>query len=149
MNTDDLRDDDGDPDADAIIAEFWPYDGPHTTWKVRRALYAAAELIRYANNATQDGPRNGPTLGASVGSVSALVYRLDQLLGQLANAAERVAADPTLYDDQAPREQGGATAREMAHDLDAARRGLLGLRPTLDRAGHLGSRLGHRSEGEA
>lgn len=151
MNTDDLRDEDGDPRVDDIVEEFWSYDGPHTPWKIRSALYAATQLIRYANNATQypDRIANGPLLGVGAGSVNALTYGLDQLLDQLARAAERVAEDPTLYDDRAPREQGGDTARGLAAELDQVRRGLLAVRPALDRAAQLGSRLGHRSEGEA
>lgn len=144
-----LRHVDGRPDPYEIVEEFWPYDGPHDNADAASVL--VARLVRYMNNATQPGypgVPNAPTLGRIVGNVTATAYALDQLLDQLAQAAERFANDPTLYDDQAPREQGGDTARELDIELRVARHNARTLATALDRANALGSRLGHRSAGE-
>ena len=144
-----LRHDDGRPDPYEIVEEFWPYDGPHRNADAAAVL--VARLVRYMNNATQPGYSgipNAPTLGRIVGSLAATAYALDQLSDQLAWAADRFADDPTLYDDQRPREQGGVTALDLAAVLREVRTTARLLAVKLDRANALGSRLGHRSEGE-
>jgi hypothetical protein len=145
-----LRDDEGDPRADDIVQAFWPYDGPHSGWRISQAAFAASRLVRYMNNATQGqrGPGDAPAIGRIVGSVSSIVYGLDQLLDQLASAAAHLADDPTLYDDRNPSGQGGATARELAQVLEIARDRLRSSRGDIDRANILSGRLGHRSAGE-
>lgn len=149
MDTDDLRHDDGSARSYEIVDEFWPYDGPHTVATMTSAANGVAQLVRYLNNATQHGVASGPALGRIVGSVTSMVGGLDQLLGQLARAADMLADDPSLYDDQSPREQGGAVARDMAYHLRNSRVRAAELANSLTRASQLGSRLGHRSEGEA
>lgn len=143
-----LRHVDGRPDPYMIVEEFWPYDGPHRNADAASLL--VARLVRYMNNATQpgySGVPNAPTLGRIVGNLSATAYALDQLTDQLAIAADRLADDPTLYDDQRPREQGGVTALDLAASLREARIAVRLLVVKIDRANALGSRLGHRSDG--
>lgn len=147
---DDLRREDGSPDADEIVEEFWAYDGPHTPAKIRAAAWTISRLVRYINNATQyeRGPGDAPSIGRVLGAISGAVYGLDQLLDQHARAAQFFAEDPTLYDDRAPRAQGGTTARELAKELQDARHAARRLAHALDQACGLAGRLGHRSEGE-
>lgn len=112
-------------DFGGVIEEFFPYDGPHSRDSVADAASGAAALVRYLNNAT--GPGNGrrtldraPTVWRVLGGVHSLVAGLDQLLGQLAAAAQRQAGDPTLYDDRRDR-PGSATAGEVAAYLEHGR----------------------------
>lgn len=146
-----LRHDGGSPSPYEIVEEFWPYDGARDPYFTSSAATAVAHLVRYLNNSTQYAAAvpDGPTLGRVVSQLSGVVYGLDQLLAQLATAAERIADDPTLYDHNAPREQGGVTARELASDLIATRYRLRDLREPIDHANQLGGTLGHRSEGES
>lgn len=142
-----LRRDDGRPDPYEIVEEFWPYDGPHRNADAASVL--VARLVRYMNNATQPGYSgipDAPTLGRIVGNLNATAYALDQLLDQLSHAAGRFAADPSLYDDQAPNAQGGGTALELQAELFGARVPLAALIRKIDRANALGSRLGHRTD---
>lgn len=115
----------GDADFSGAVERYFPYDGPHSRDSVADAVYGAAALIRYVNNAT--GPGNGKrTLGWAatvyrvVGGVHAVVANLDQLLGQLVDAMQRQASDPSLYDDRRDR-SAAETAREVARRLDDAR----------------------------
>lgn len=146
-----LRHDDGSPAPYKIVEEFWPDGGPRDPFSTSSAATAVAHLVRYLNISTQhaDALSNVPALGRVVAGLSATVYRLDQLLGQLATAAERFADDPTLRDDQHPGKQGGATARELGLMLRATRDEMRNVRPVIDHANQLGGRLGHRSEGES
>jgi hypothetical protein len=145
-----LRHDDGAPSAYEIVEEFWPYGGTRDPFFTSSAATAVAHLVRYLNISTQhaDALSDVPALGRVVSGLSATVYRLDQLLGQLATAAERFADDPTLRDEQHPGKQSGATARELALMLRATRDEMRNVRPLIDLADQLGSRLGHQSEGE-
>lgn len=136
-----------DQDFSDALEYYFPYDGPHSRDSVTDAATGAAALIRYMNNAT--GPGNGKrtldwaaTVYQVAGGVHALVANLDQLLSQLADAMQRQASNPTLYDDRRDR-PAAETAREVAQRLDDARQRSHALAAELETvreaAGHLGN----------
>lgn len=133
-----------DQDVTDVIDEHFPYDGPHSPDTVIDALRGASALVRYANNATQyrHALPYGPTIHRAVGNVSAVVYGLDQLVGQLSDATMRVSSDPTMYDDRRDRPASG-TAADLADALDTLRAALEALAPMVDRAHSISSHLGH------
>lgn len=130
-----------------VIEDYFPYDGPHSRDSVVGAVYGAAALVRYLNNATGpgDGGRTverGPIVYRVVGGVQDLVEGLDQLLGQLADAVVRLAGDPTLYDDR--RDRGaGVTLGQVVAGLEQARRWGGGMAAALGSARDGSSHLGH------
>jgi hypothetical protein len=104
------------------------YDGPHTPDTVADAAYAVAGLVRYLNNATSAGNDRDTLKYATaihniLGGLEAAAHGLDQLLRQLADAAERQSDNPTLYDDRRdPATYPAArTARDLAGRLDTVR----------------------------
>ncbi len=133
-----------DADVYEVIERYFPYDGPHSQDSVADAAWGAAALVRYLNNATwlPQTVDRGPTVYRVVGGVHALIARLDQLLGQLADALRRQAGDPTLYDDRRDR-PGAPTALEVAHHLEQARAASHALTGALAAAHNVASHLGH------
>lgn len=129
------------------IQARWPYDGPHSREQVSEAADALYSLVRYLNNATNSA-HEPTTLGCAVtsyrvaGGVKAAVSAMDQLLGQLGDALQHQATNPTLHDDRRDRPAG-----DTAHAAAAALRGaqaalgpLLGhLDAATSAAGHLGN----------
>jgi hypothetical protein len=134
------------PFFDAIEGHF-PYDGPHSADKVTDAAYGISALVRYLNNATRPGRKTlewGATVHQVLGGIHATTASLDQLFRQLGEAAERLADDPTLYDDRrSDLHPGGKTALEVSSTLTEARSVLDGLVSKLDDAHSLSSHLGN------
>jgi hypothetical protein len=114
-----------------VVERVLPYDGPHSADTLRDASNGLSALVRYLNNAT--GPWNAertlrqtPDVADALGGLGAAVGRLDQLLGQLADALDNLGRDPTLYDDGRDRAAVGVAglaservlvAREIASVL--------------------------------
>lgn len=121
------------PDIDRrdVVDEFWPYDGPHSRETVIDAANAIPDLVRYLNNATQPGTAArtlawANTIDALVSAIKTSVYRMDQLIDQLAAAARTQAADPSVYDARATtaaerHNEGAQQARELADKLNELR----------------------------
>ncbi|MGH3484667.1 MAG: hypothetical protein ACRDPQ_15715 [Nocardioidaceae bacterium] len=114
-----------------------PYDGPHSADTVLEAASRLDALVRYLNNATgawngKQTLRQASVVHNVLGGVEGAVFGLDQLLTQLAVALDRLAADPSLYDDRSDR-----PAAETAHD--AADR----VRDARDRAAAIAAGIGH------
>ncbi|PXY16496.1 hypothetical protein BAY59_38450 (plasmid) [Prauserella coralliicola] len=144
-----------------VIEEHLPYDGPHSRDTVIAAAHGVSYLIRYLNNATQSGTARhtlawANTIDATVSSVKAAVYGMDQLLEQLSAAAAAAAEDPTLYDAQSAAAEraaeGARVARELAARLDEMRSAVVtwegfrcvgGLARQLEDAHSLSARLGN------
>src|SRR5918992_2131628 len=91
-----------------VVGRVLPYDGPHSADTVEEAASGLPVLVRYLSNAT--GPWDGettlryaPTVDVVLGGLHAAAYGMDQLLSQLADALERHAGDPSLYDDRRDR----------------------------------------------
>lgn len=144
MDTQQLRDSDGNPAVAAIVAEFWPYDGPHTPETIVSAAAALAELTRHLANATRARATlaDAPALSAVLGSLSAAASTLPQVLRQLDGSAEDLATDLDLYDNQgAPSDQ---TALRVAVECETAAGRAAQLASVLDHAHQFASRLGHR-----
>lgn len=131
--------------AEEIVERFWPYDGPHSRDTVESAAQAIAGLVRYLNNATWNPQRlPAPGLYRVLSNLNSMMYGLDQLLNQLTTATDRVADDPTLYDDRRDRPARN-TAVEVGSHLKAAAGALDGPRSAVERAVQLASHLGHES----
>lgn len=131
---------------DEVVESIWPYDGPHSPESVRSALAAAAELVRYANNATWQ-PYTlpyAPSVNRDMGKVGSIVYGLDQLLDQLGGALKRHAGDPTLYDDRRDR-TGKDTALAAVQEITSLRQTLFTLCKQVDKVQSLTNHLGHDS----
>lgn len=134
-----------------VVDQHWPYDGPHSAETVTNAASALSALVRYLNNAT--GPGNGrqslryaPHIYRTLGNLHSAVGGLDQLLGQLVGELERIAEDPSAYDDRRgtdAHEGTDVTARSAAHKLSVARRPLASLREYVSDAWQQTSHLGH------
>lgn len=128
--------------AELVVAAF-PYDGPHTPQRVTAAAETVAVVLRYLANATcsRGAVATGPGLGAVLSHLSAAPYSLAQVLRQLDAAAERIADDPTLYDDHGADAQ--QTAVGVAVACGEAARVASVLDGSLNDAHQLASRLGH------
>ncbi|GAA4554773.1 hypothetical protein GCM10023175_53490 [Pseudonocardia xishanensis] len=139
---DELLDDEGHPDASAIIGKFWHRDGPHTPESVRSAALAIDELTHYLARATwrRHVLPSGPALYEFVGELRSAIGRLDQVLDQAARHAGALVDDPTLYDDRRDGRDPAQTAREVQGGLDAAR---VVLGPVAEALGQTHSASGH------
>jgi hypothetical protein len=103
-----------------VIGDYCNIGGPHTDDKATDASSSLSELVRYLNHATI-GRNPWPwaaTTHRVVGGLSAAVYGMDQLIGQLANVLAAQAKDATLYDDRHDR-PGADTAMAAAMELQA------------------------------
>ncbi|UGT58801.1 hypothetical protein [Nocardia asteroides] len=87
-------------DGEAVVDTVWGLDGPYTAHDLGQAMLALQHLVRYSNHATLNAPR---TVLAETDDVATVVRRLgdalgglDQLLDQLADRCDHIAADPTL-----------------------------------------------------
>lgn len=123
----------------------WPFDGPHSDDTIAQAALAVPRLVRYLNNATYPAGENiatGPALYRTVSPLSSAVHGLRQLLEQLRDTAQELAADGSMYDDRRDR-PASATAVEAASHLDSALHALAPLMRSLARASSLACHLGH------
>ena len=124
-----------------------PYDGPHSADTVLEAARGLSTLVRYLNNATRAWNGRQTLRQASVmhdvlGGVEGAVFGLDQLMAQLAVALDRLAADPTLYDDR--RDHPAAeTAHDAADRVRDARDRAAAIAAGVRRARGLTVHLGH------
>lgn len=132
-----FRDAEGDPRPDAVVSEFWPYDGPHTSGSIATAAYAVDELTGYLANATR-GPALDTAAGyALLGAFTSAAGRLEQILRQTGG---RIDLLPDLFDDRGA--DAGETVALLQGQLHSARTAaetlgrLLGTGQAL--AGHLG-----------
>jgi hypothetical protein len=139
-------------DLTEVIAEYLPYDGPHSRDTVIEAARGVSALVRYLNNATGHWNARAtlkwaPTTYSILGGLSAAICGLDQLLAQLAEATEQQATNSTLYDDRHDR-PGRDTARALTSELTRTRQVVHQLRDALECSHSLSSHLGHdRQEG--
>lgn len=133
-----------DVDAYVVVGAHWPYDGPYDPHRTGQAALAIARLVRYLNNATgkPDALPYAAPAAAVVARLADAVYGLDQLLGQLAEFAEQLADDPTLYDDRRDR-PGAETALAFAGELEHARAVAVQLADRLSAANRHGYHLGN------
>jgi len=142
-------------DADELVEQHWPYDGPHSYDSVLQAARAMTALARYLGNATGPGGNGlktlalGPHVYRVLGAVSGALGSLDQVLEQLADAEKRVGADPTAYDDRRDR-PASATTGEVITAIQAARDllfkfsgGQVTVHAHLQTAHSLSSHIGH------
>lgn len=131
-------------DVFEAIARWFPYDGPYGSDSAADAAAAAAELVRYLNNATgrQRTLEDVPAVCRVLSGVHALVANLDQLLDQLARALRHHAGDPGLYDDRRDR-PGTATAGDAVGRLQDARGAARDAAHALERAWEASNHLGH------
>lgn len=129
--------------ADAVATAF-PYDGPHTPERVAAAAETIGDLLRYLANATRSrgAVPTAPDLGAVLSHLSVVGPRLAQVLRQLDTAADLLADDPTLYDDQG--RDAGHTAFDAATACEEAARMASILADSIDAAHQAAARLGHR-----
>jgi len=130
-----------------VVERVLPYDGPHSADTVEETASGLSALVRYLNNAT--GPWNAettlryaPTIDAVLGGLHAAAYGLDQLLSQLAEALNRHAGDPSLYDDRRDR-PADAVATEAAARLLAVRDAAMAFADALTDVRELTVHLGH------
>lgn len=114
-------------DAHELVGHHWPLDGPYGPELAEAAAVAAAALVRYLNHATGPGATSALPFAshgyALAGSLRAAADGHTQLLGQLADWAGRLAADPTLRHAQhrdVP-ERAREAARAASDALWAAR----------------------------
>lgn len=111
-------------DGREVVADTWPYDGPHTSDSVIQAARAIDELTNYLANATYGGSAKTLEYGGHVyrvlGGLCGLA-QLDQVLEQLATAETRLGQDPKAYDDRRDRPAAQTTA-EVVEWITGARR---------------------------
>lgn len=125
------------PDGRELVDKHFPYDGPHSDDSVLEAAKTVDQLTRYLANATGPGiGKHTLTCGADVyrvlGQISGALANIEQVLGQLADAATRTSADPLAYDDRRDR-PASQTAVELVAELTAARKLLFQAWPGGDR----------------
>jgi hypothetical protein len=111
-------------DVSDVVEAALPYDGPHSRDTVIDAARLMAGAGRYLNNATQPHTADttlawASTIGSVLGNVKTTLYQLDQLLDQLAQAALRLAEDPTVYSDQVPYDRNTPRDQHLAARHDA------------------------------
>lgn len=140
----------GELDADALVEEFFAYDGPHDAETITTALAVAARLIRYANNATQNPRRlRASDVSTAVGSLHSVAALMPQLLDQLGVTLETAAAESTtLYDDRRdPKHPAADVARQAAAILRTGAVAAVGnTAAALQMARSLTLHLGHPAE---
>jgi hypothetical protein len=141
------------PDATDIIAEHWPYDGPHNRDTVHSAAEAISGLVRYMNNAT--GPwnaRNTLVYASDVDRILANLHGAVDLLPQLINQLRGFIADHSeageFYDDQerGNPDRGVETAAELVDALGEVRSALGLLSIGLTSARRASNRLGNNDD---
>jgi hypothetical protein len=88
-------------DISDVVEAALPYDGPHSRDTADTTLAWAS------------------TIGSVIGGVKTTLYQLDQLLDQLAQAALRLAEDPTVYSDQVPYDKATPQDQWIAARHDA------------------------------
>lgn len=140
------HEDEAAPDGEAVVAEHWPYDGPHSPERLATALEAIAELVRYSNNASQHQHNLGfaPQVWRTLDGMSAAAGGLPQLFSQFAAWTEELSRDSTVRHDawraepamshQVAEEtaaeaatalrQAGVLARQLQEAVSAARQPL-------------------------
>lgn len=126
-----------------IVESNWPFDGPHSDETVASAAVALGRLARYLANATQHRPETGASLYRIVSGLAGAAARIDEVLGQLAEATSGPIADQaSLYDERHDR-PGADTAVEVAILLRGVlaplRRAASGLQAAAGAASHLGN----------
>lgn len=132
------------PIAPADVAAAFPYDGPHTPERVAAAAETVGDVLRYLANATRSrgAVPTGPDLGAVLSHLSVVGPRLAQVLQQLDIAADRIADDPTLYDDSG--RVAGVTAVSAAVACEQAAHQTTVVADLISEAHQHAARLGHR-----
>jgi len=113
------------PDPAEILAEHWPYDGPHDRETVSTAAETVPSLLRYINNAT--GPGNASATLPYAGDVDRVLSclheaagRLPQLLAQLERSIAGQVAAGVLRDDRGAADDDAWMGAETGRDLVAA-----------------------------
>lgn len=122
------------------------YDGPHTPATVEAAAESIHSLVRYLANATSPGNgettlRHAPQVYQVLRHLTAATGDMDQLLGQISDAAGRHARD-SLYDDT--DRPATETSADLQTHLANARAELARAARSLDAARAAASHLGHR-----
>lgn len=136
-------------DAYEIVEANWPYDGPHSDDSMVSAATAMDRLARYVANATQRPLSSGPALSRIASGLHAALSKVDQVLGQMADAASGEIADrASLYDDRHDR-PGADTAAEASILLHQARHELRTATRFLGMADAAASHLGNEDTPEA
>jgi hypothetical protein len=125
------------PDGRLLVDKAFPYDGPHSDDSVLEAAKAADQLTRYIANATSPGNGNhtlpyGAAVYRVLSQMSGVLANIEQVLGQLGDAATRTGADVLAYDDRRDR-PASQTASELVIELTAARKLLFQAWPDGDR----------------
>lgn len=136
------------PDAEAVIARFWPYDAPPSPELVTAALDAVDELVHYGCNATRRraGVGSAPHLYRLLAGLLDAADRLPQLLDQLAGHTRAWGAGDDIRHDRHrghPANSvaaGEVAAEEAADQLVAAARDT---RRVAERIGYARRELSH------
>jgi hypothetical protein len=138
-------------DAEAVLGEIWPLNGPYGEYESENAASALAELVHYLNYATRtrEALPYPSVAGSVIEGTARAVGGLDQTFDQIASRIGAFQASPYLYGDGmgADEHASGAEHAERAlAKLAQARRDAAQLRQTLaDAASHL-ARLGMRTD---
>ena len=135
-------------DGRAVVDTHWPYDGPHTPDRVIQAAAAVEQLLRYLANATA-GDRaglRGSDVAAVLSALAGALHIVPTLTGRIAGIADRIAGDPTIYDDRRDR-PGRDTALQLAVVLAEVRDAARALAGRSDQASGIASHLGHDEPG--
>src|SRR5699024_379914 len=135
------------PDGDAVVQQYWPYDGPHDYERLLEASAALVSLVRDLTNAPSPGIQDinlpyAPVVDGLLGRVSSAVGGLDQLLDQFSQVLLRKSADDTLYDDRRDR-PGADTAEAAVEQLGAAQTAVRELHQAIRQVGELTTHLEH------
>lgn len=111
-------------DTSDLIEEHFPYDGPHTPTRVGDAASCVDDLTRYLANATYPNKpvtEWAPAIRRVAGQLSNGVGHLPQVLGQLARALDKLADDPSMFDDRYSNAfPASDTARSASDELRLA-----------------------------
>ena len=103
------------PDAEDVLAPYWPLHGPYNDDRSRAAGGLLRETVRYLNYATGQGAATAlpyaSTAGDVVGSLQSAVGLMDQTLRQLFERCHGFAGDLALYDDSNPSDHAAARRR--------------------------------------
>lgn len=118
-------------EPEELVGLHWPLHGPYDPQRLADAFAAAAELVRYANYATQhpEALPSAPEAYPALGTLAATIGGLPQLVGQLAVWTRVLAEDPSLRHDQHRQEHDQA--------VDAAKQAAMCLREARCIAEHL------------
>lgn len=131
-----------------LVNNYWPYDGPHNDDKVIEAARAADELTQYISNAVYGGTAKTLPYGSSVarllGAFSSTLSNMEEVLGHLIVAEQRIGQDPTAYDERRDRPASATTAEAVTH-ITAARVHLEQTRDQMRKATSAAYRIGHDS----